>query len=172
VEEYLLTRDPSVYIDNASAEHRFSWIRTNLKVLVHHFGMDFRPYEIPQKNVDSARFVLNSIDPEYRSLPEYHYEKGWLCFLEGDYKQAIAEMEKVLADSSRVPEDQKWQILSLAYRNMGFCYDMTGNRSDAIAMYNQGKETSGRYGSLPGKYIYALFDRWIEEPYKHQESED
>lgn len=93
------------------------------------------------------------------------FDRCWLKFLEEDFQGAISLAESVADRLDDVPSESAWFVKSFFWRNLGFCYDLTGQRAKAVEAYRKCKSVCEELKMNPdyAKSIYADFEN---EPYR------
>jgi tetratricopeptide (TPR) repeat protein len=139
---------------------------TALTPLLHGRNMDFKPDIIPVENIGKAQQILAEWEEYNPNSFALQFEKAWIKFLEKDYIIAVQISESIFDRLNEFAEDNPFRFLF--WRNLAWCYDMTGEREKAIKMYQQCKQVCMEFGLNEniGKMIYGDFEN---EPY-HREN--
>jgi len=136
--------------------------------LIHGPGMDHNPSIIPDTNVEQAKVIIEDWKSEYPNSAYLQFELAWVEFLYGNYKQSIAILESIVSRLEEIPESTQWFIKTFYYRNLGFCYDLLGERDKAINCYNDGIAVCKILG-INESYVKMTYGKYLEEPYKWKE---
>ncbi|NIR46262.1 MAG: hypothetical protein GWN99_17685 [Gemmatimonadetes bacterium] len=112
--------------------NRYYWGK--LTTLLHGPDMDWRPDIIPAGNIDIAGKVLArwraSQPPSHRMM----FDEAWYRFLSDDCDAAVERLNNLAqAVESGAVEDPFVRVYT--YRNLGLCYDLLGERQDALRSY-------------------------------------
>lgn len=110
-----------------------------LRPLLHGPNMDFNPNIISDENINEAKVFLDKWQIENPKSIKLEFELGWYKFLKSSYKDAIKHYKTVVnnLDNLAISDDF---IKAFIYRNLGFCYDMIGEREKAIQNYKIGEK--------------------------------
>lgn len=108
--------------------------------LIHGLGMDDDPTIIPNENIGKAKHVIQEWADYNPNSVYLQFEKGWIEFLEQDYNKAIITLQAISDKLDEIPQTEQWFVKTFYYRNLGFCFDMIGQRSKAIQSYKKCKE--------------------------------
>lgn len=107
--------------------------------LIHGMDMDDNPNIIPIENISKSKPIIEEWE-SYNSNSVYlQFEKGWIEFLEKDYEKAILTLQSISDNLDKVPQSEHWFVKTFYYRNLGFCYDIIGERKKAIQSYEKCK---------------------------------
>jgi len=143
--------------------------QTALTPLVHGQNMDFKPNIISTDNIEKAKLVLAEWEKYNPESVVLQLEKAWIKFLEKDYIKVIQISESLFDRLNEIKEDNPMRALYLSvfWRNLGWSYDMTGEREKAIKMYQQCKKACNELGFNEnlGKMIYGDFEN---NPYNRE----
>ncbi len=135
-----------------------------LAPLLHSMGMDQDPNIIPNDNITKAKLITDEWEKYNPNSALLHFEKGWIGFLEGDYHTALLAYEAIADRVSDFPKLNQWFYTAFYYRNLGYCYDLTGNRERAVEAYNNCKETCNRF-EINESYAQTIYSNYAAEPY-------
>lgn len=135
--------------------------------LIHSLGMDDDPAIIPADNVVQAEQILEQWKLENPQSAYLSYEIAWVNFLKGNYNKSISCLLAIEKRLNEIPESLQWFVKSYYYRNLGFCYDMTGKREEALKCYSDGIEMC-RTLKANQAFINSLYKTYIEHPYNGQ----
>ncbi len=133
--------------------------------LIHGLGMDHDPSIIPDTNIGQAKVILEEWKSDYPNSAYLQFEIAWVEFLEGNYKQSAAILESIAFRLDEIPESTQWFIKTFYFRNLGFCYDMIGEREKAINCYNDGIAMCKKLGTKEF-YVKLTYKNYLAEPYK------
>lgn len=133
--------------------------------LIHGLGMDNDPSIIPDTNIQQAKVILDEWKSDYPNSAYLQFEIAWVEFLDGNYKESAAILETIASRLDEIPEGSQWFIKTFYYRNLGFCYDMLGEREKAINCYNDGIAMCKELG-LKESYVKSTYKNYLVEPYK------
>jgi tetratricopeptide (TPR) repeat protein len=159
------------YFDLSSGEEIESTFRPTLTPFVHGPNMDFKPEIIPRTNIDAAKIIL---DEWHKKQPEsilLEFELGWYYFLISNYDKALSCFEHVLPAMDEIDSEfyrnfTKGNI----YRNIGFCYDLLGEREKAVESYIYGEQLMEQLGKSK-KSIKALYSDYKHKPFQWPEKD-
>ncbi len=132
--------------------------------LVHGLGMDDDPSIIPVENIEQANLLINEWEKQSPNSAFLLFEKAWVEFLEQDYEQAALVFKSIANRLSEVPEDDQWFVKSFYFRNLGFVYDMLGERKKAINCYRECKIVCQELDFDEG-YARSIYKDYDQEPY-------
>ncbi|MDR0754835.1 MAG: DUF5694 domain-containing protein [Prevotellaceae bacterium] len=132
--------------------------------LLHGMNMDDDPTVIPAENTQKAQPVIAEWEELNPSSVMLQFEKAWVKFLEKDYLQAIEISESIAERLNEIPTENQWFFNTFYWRNLGFCYDMTGQRKKAINAYQQGIKVCKEL-NLSERYAQSIFKDFEKEPY-------
>lgn len=135
--------------------------------LIHGPGMDHDPSIIPDTNIGQAKVILEEWKSEYPNSTYLQFEIAWVEFLEGNYKISAAILESIASRLDEIPESVQWFIKTFYYRNLGFCYDILGEREKAINCYNDGIDMCEKLG-IKETYVKLTYKNYLTEPYKRK----
>lgn len=130
--------------------------------LLHGPEMDMIPEQIPAKNIELAEKFMKEWAALETRTARYDFERLWLDFLQAHYAEAV-EVSKRL--QPRIHDLDGWFFPVLFWRNLGFCYDMLGMRTEAVQCYTKGEEIARTLGRSD-EMVRALFANYTQEPYK------
>lgn len=136
-----------------------------LTPVLHGSGMDQDPSIVPAENIERAKPILAEWASQKPSSVRLAFDRCWLKFLEKDFQGAISLAESVADRLDDVPSESAWFVKSFFWRNLGFCYDLTGQRAKAVEAYRKCKSVCEELKMNPdyAKSIYADFEN---EPYR------
>ena len=129
--------------------------------LIHGMGMDDNPDIVPAENIEKAKPIIDEWEKQNSQSVCLQFEKAWIGFLEGDYKQAATILESIEDKLDETPESSQWFVKPFYWRNLGFCYDMMNERKKAINAYKQCKIVClelGRDENSSKKWVYKNYD--------------
>ena len=129
--------------------------------LLHGPGMDENPEIISTENMQHAELLLQEWKKVSTRSVIYDIERIWLNFLLKRYKEGI-EVGKHL--QTRANELEGGFYAMIFWRNLGFCYDMLGNRGEAIKSYTKGEEVAKEMGGSP-EMVQAIFKDYKQKPF-------
>ena len=153
------------YFDTSTPEGIDFLYRSALMPFVHGPEMDLKPEIIPQKNIEEARILLDEWIQKHPDSIDLKYEQGWVNFLESSYQEAIHNLLDVILHQDQIPNDYYGNFLkTYVYRNLGFCYDLIGEREKAVQSYSRGEEWCDRLGEPAWKKEH-LYREHILRPY-------
>jgi tetratricopeptide (TPR) repeat protein len=132
--------------------------------LIHGLGMDDNPDIIPAENIKQTQPVISEWETYNPQSVALHFEKSWIKFLEKNYTDAITIAESVADRLNEIPEDSQWFYLPFFWRNLGFCYDMAGEREKAIKAYQQCKEVCTEL-NLNENFARTIYKNFESKPY-------
>jgi len=135
--------------------------------LIHGQGMDHNPDIIPSENIEKAKPILDEWGKQNPKSVYLQFEKAWIAFLKGKYDQAVTILENIANKLDEIPENDQWFVKSFYYRNLGFCYDMLGNREKAIACYKACKNACKEL-KINEAYAKTIYNDYELKPYKRQ----
>lgn len=133
--------------------------------LIHGLGMDDKPNIIPVENIEKAKVVIKEWSSYSPNSAYLKFEKGWIEFLEKDYTKAIDTFLSISDKLDEVPQSEHWFVKTFYYRNLGFCYDMTGEREKAIKCYDKCRETCKEL-KLNANYARTIYKNYDQKPYR------
>ncbi len=135
-----------------------------LMPLIHGMNMDFTPEIIPAANIEKAKEILLEWEKESSDSAFLQFEKAWVAFLSGEYQEAIDYYLKV-AEQLEVVTASNMMIKPVFWRNLGWNYDLVGQREKAIEAYRKCKDICVEMGidKEYGPYIYKDYQ---EKPYR------
>jgi tetratricopeptide (TPR) repeat protein len=107
--------------------------------LIHGMGMDDDPDIISAEDIVKTEPIIDEWEKYNPNSVYLHFEKGWIQFLNRDYEKAIATLQSVSDKLNEVPQTDHWFVKTFYYRNLGFCYDLIGEREKAITCYKKCK---------------------------------
>ncbi len=157
---------------NIAPEKAENTFRPALIPFVHGPNMDFRPEIIPQTNIEAAKVILDAwqkIQPESILLD---FELGWYYFLVLDHENALNCFERVVPKMEKIESDfYKGFVREFIYRNMGFCYDLLGEREKAVEFYVFGEQILEKFGK-PESYKKAVYRDFKHKPFQWPEKDN
>ncbi len=154
------------YFDLSSGEEIESTLRPILTPFVHGPNMDFKPETISQTNIDAAKIILDEWQKKQPESILLEFELGWYYFLVSDYDKALRCFEHVLPAMDEIDSEFYRNFTKESiYRNMGFCYDLLGEREKAVESYIAGEHMLEKLGK-PEKYRKALYNDYKHKPFQ------
>ena len=152
------------YFDNSTPEGIEQLYSAALLPLIHGMGMDIDPNIIPVENLPKAKSIIdkwNSLQPSSAFL---QFETAWVEFLSSDYENSAVRLEKITDRLDEIPDAQQKFVKSFIYRNLGFCYDLMGNRDKAVDCYNKGEDYCKKL-ELNDSYVKFVYKDYKENPF-------
>lgn len=121
-------------VDSTKIDEYYSTI---LMPFVHAMNMDLNYSLINLNNLPIVEVIIKNWQIDAPNDPRISYEWAWYHFLNKDYDTAIKYCNQYLAS-----KDLSKQVFPdfLAYRIMGFCYDLKNDRANAVECYKKAKE--------------------------------
>lgn len=153
---------PEYYKDKETA------YRLALVPLLHGPNMDDEPAIIPAENIAKARPIITEWELAVGKSRLLNFEKVWYNFLCKDYKRAIREARRYGKSPGEIPAGLQEFILPFFWRNLGFCYDMTGRRKKAAEAYGKGIALCRRMG-MGKEDIDDIYRDYLHHPYRLQQ---
>ena len=144
--------------------------RGALVPLIHGPNMDDDPNIISSENLVKAQLIIAEWEKLNSKSVTLQFEKSWIKFLEKDYQESIKWAESISGRLNELPKEMQWFFKSFYWRNLGFCYDMTGQREKAVNAYKQCKivcEELRIDENYAKTYVYKNFEN---EPYKREKN--
>ncbi len=135
--------------------------------LIHGLGMDDDPNIIPIENIGKAKSVIAEWTSYNPNSVYLQFEKGWIEFLEKDYNTAISTLQTISNRLDEIPQNEQWFVKTFYYRNLGFCYDMIGQREKAIQSYEQCKDMCNEL-NINKNYAKTIYKNYDKEPYNRE----
>ncbi len=151
----------TLYFDLSTPEGEYACYDGALVTLMHGMGMDLYPEKIPAANVDSAKEIIDEWAARKGPATRLRSELGWYHFLKGATRDALADFEAVVPHLADI---QPERMRAVVFRNLGYCYDLTGEREKAIAAYEKGEQIATQIG-FPAEAIRLLFAEYKTKPY-------
>jgi hypothetical protein len=139
IQAYLAQNRAYGYFDLTAPQGADLYYAGVLVVLLHGPDMDFDPARIPSENVVKARSALDEWQQVSPDSPLLQFELGWQSFLASAPAEALAHYERALANLEKIVPEQRDFVRRVIHRNMGFCYDLLGDRERAVAAYDEGE---------------------------------
>ncbi len=162
--EYGLAKGYYDFSDSSSVDNLYSGA---LLPLVHGMNMDAEPHIIPTENIEKAQLIIAEWEQVHPNSVIFLFEKAWVEFLAKDYRAAVKTSESIVDRLDEIRKDNPMRgfFMVFYWRNLGFCYDMLGEREKAIDAYRQCKKTCIDLGmdENRAKMIYADYEN---TPYK------
>lgn len=121
-------------VDSSKVDEYYNTI---VMPFVHAMNMDINYSLINLNNLPIVEVILKNWQADAPGAPRISYEWAWYNFLNKDYDAAIKCCNQYLAS-----KDLSKQVFPdfLAYRIMGFCYDLKNDRANAVECYKKAKE--------------------------------
>lgn len=129
--------------------------------VMHGPGMDQNPSTIPADNFVNAKKLIEMWSADNPDSVWLQFEQGWIAFGEGRYDKALQLLEGIADHVDEIPIAN---LHILYYRNLGWCYDVAGERERAITTYRAGEDFARNMGATE-EWIDGLFLDYEEEPY-------
>ena len=165
IQAYLAENRADGYFDLATPQGVDLYYAGVLMALLHGPDMDFVPASVPSGNVAKARAVLDEWQQVNPDSPLLQFELGWQSFLASAPAEALAHYERALAGLEGIVPEQRDFVRKVIHRNMGFCYDLLGDRERAVASYEEGERLfDAMHG--PAWQRTALFQRYRTTPFR------
>lgn len=133
--------------------------------LLHGLGMDQNPDIITSENIEKAKPIIDEWEEQNPQSVYLQFEKAWIAFLKGEYASAAKISENIANKLDEIPEYSQWFVKSFHHRNLGFCYDMLGNREKAITCYRACKSTCEEM-NINEAYAKTVYKNYEFKPYK------
>jgi len=127
---------PKLYYTNVDSTKIEQYYFYALLPLVHGMNMDFNFKIINLANLPLVKITLDKWSKDLPTCSRLPYEWGWYHFLNGNYDEAIKYCKKDLASDAKTKEFPNYYSL----RTIGFCYDLKGDRTNALAYYQKVRE--------------------------------
>jgi hypothetical protein len=100
-------------------------------------------------SLDDLDYVLKYLPPDYFLLPEMLTMRGRILFRQGNYADAIIELNKAIEQNRAY-----WR----AYSELAKCHEALGNRQAAIEVVREGLKFS------PESKVLQAYERDLSEP--------
>jgi len=152
------------YFDESTPEGVDQLYSAALMPLIHGMGMDFDPNIIPSENLQKAKSIIDKWNSLRPGSAFVQFETAWVEFLSSDYENAAVRLEKITGRLDEIPEAQQKFVKSFIYRNLGFCYDLMGNRDKAVEYYNKGEDYCKKL-ELSDAYIKYVYKDYKDNPF-------
>lgn len=160
------------YFDFSSIGDIESVFRPLLTPFVHGPGMDFNPETIPEINIDAAKIILDKWQEKQPDSILLEYEIGWYYFLTFDNARALQYYKLVIPRIDNIDSEfYRNFVKGSIYRNMGFCYDLLGEREKAVKAYIFGEQILEKLGK-PESYKKALYRNFKHKPFQWPEKDN
>jgi hypothetical protein len=131
---FLEEGDDLLYYESGYPVDTNLYYQNTLVNLIHGPDMDWRPDIISARNVEIAGKVLVRWRASQPVSHRMTFDEAWYQFLSGDCEAAIEQLtDLAVAIEHEQIEDQF--IRAYTYRNLGLCYDLLGERQDALRSY-------------------------------------
>ncbi len=150
--------DLKTYYDFGNTEAVNGYYSSIITTFLHGPNMDFKPNIIPKENIQKAKIILNEWRQKNPESIRLQFEYGWYYFLSSSYKVAI-KYYNIVEDNLKKENIDDDFVKCILYRNLGWCYDMIGERPKAIDCYNEGEK-------LTDKTKFARMKHKIYQDYK------
>jgi len=147
--------------DDASIDVMY---RGALVPLIHGLGMDDDPNIIPFENLIETQSIIAEWEELNPQSVRLQFEKSWIKFLEKDYLKAIEISESIIDRLDEI-EEMQWFFITFYWRNLGFCYDMTGQREKAINAYQKCRKVCEEL-ELNNNFARSIYKDFEEKPYR------
>ncbi|MCT4640215.1 MAG: tetratricopeptide repeat protein [Bacteroidales bacterium] len=132
--------------------------------LIHGMGMDDDPDIISAEDIVKTEPIIDEWEKYNPNSVYLHFEKGWIQFLNRDYEKAIATLQSVSDKLNEVPQSDHWFVKTFYYRNLGFCYDLIGEREKAITCYKKCKAVCKEL-EINDNYARTIYKNYELVPY-------
>lgn len=132
--------------------------------LLHGMGMDDDPNIIPNENINKSKPIIEEWETYNPNSVYLQFEKGWIEFLEKDYEKAISTLTSISDRLDEIPKSGHWFVKTFYYRNLGFCYDLTGKREKAIQAYEKCKIVCKEL-DINENYAKNIYKNYDTKPY-------
>lgn len=136
-----------------------------LTPILHGPDMDDMPSIIKKASLEKAHSIMNEWKHETKESPLLLFNMAWLSFLEGKYSDAIFSVHKMTKLFDEIPSDLQPFIIPFYWRNIGFCYDLKGERKQALRAYNKGIEYCKKQGMTEND-IKDIYKNYQTIPYR------
>lgn len=136
-----------------------------LTPILHGPDMDDMPSIIKKESLEKAHSIMTEWKNETKESPLLLFNMAWLSFLEGKYSDAIITVHKMTKLFDEIPSDLQSFIIPFYWRNIGFCYDLKGERKKALHAYNKGIEYCKKQG-IPDNDIKDIYKDYRNVPYQ------
>ena len=156
--ELIETGNSKKYYDIETQAGLDGYYSSSISILLHGPNMDFNPEIIPEENIKKAKLILDEwkqADPKSIIL---QFELGWYNFLTLSFSKAIMNYSIVIKNMNDITNNSDF-IKAIVYRNIGWSYDMIGDRENAIESYKTGE-------ILIEKTKFSRMERMIYKDYK------
>jgi len=164
--ELIKTGNSKIYYDFSTDEGTNGYYSSLISALLHGPNMDFNPEIIPEKNIKKAKVILDDWEKAKSKSILLQFELGWYNFLIGSYPKAIEHYKTVINNIDNIKLNADF-IKSSVYRNIGWCYDLTGKREKAIECYKKGETLIEK--TKFGKMKQMIYKNYKTIPYKKRE---
>jgi hypothetical protein len=165
IAEFVEKNLPKGYFDTEDSTSIDLMYQGALVSPIHGMGMDDDPSIIPPENLVKIQPIIAEWEELNPHSAVLQFEKAWIKFLEKDYRKAIEISESISGRLDEFPKESIWFCKSFYWRNLGFCYDMTGQRERAVEAYKQCKKVCYEMG-FNENYIKSIIKDFEREPYK------
>jgi tetratricopeptide (TPR) repeat protein len=138
VANFLNEKDALPYFEQGCSKGIDDYFRETLVAIVHGPDMDAFPGKIPQTNIDMAGKLLKRWKASTPETPQRSFDLAWWSFLSKDYPEAVARYRAL----TKQIEDRSVTDLffrTSTYVNLGRCYDLLGDRKNALDCYDHVK---------------------------------
>lgn len=135
VEAFLLEENDLPYYLEGFPEDTTRYYSGKVTNLIHGPNMDWRPEIIPTRNIEVAGLVLARWRASQAESPRLLLDEGWQHFLAGDCPGAIEHLLPLTGAIERGEVDDLF-VRAYAYRNLGWCHDLLGDRDSALEAYS------------------------------------
>ena len=133
--------------------------------LLHGLYMDAKPELVPEDNIAKAVKLLDEWKSQKPDSVHLQFELAWVDFLKSNYESAIQRLNAIKDRMEEIQEDSRSFVAVFLYRNLGLCYDLTGEREKAVSSYNKGVSIA-REAGYSEPYIDSTFKKLLEKGYK------
>ena len=152
------------YYDAADSSAVDAMYGEALVPLIHGMGMDEDPTLIPAENIEKALPIVEEWEKRHPRSVSLQFEQSWIKFLQKDYSDAIGIAKRIAHRLNEIPKESQWFVKTFYWRNLGFCYDMVGQREQAVKAYRECKNTCKEL-NLNEHFAKGIYKNFENEPY-------
>lgn len=139
VRAFLEDEDDLAYYGEGFPADTTAYFRGKITGLLHGPDMDWRPDIIRASDIEKAGKVLARWRSSQPESPELLFDEGWYYFLADDCDTAVKSLS-TLTSALDAGEVEDPFVAVYAYRNLGLCQDILGNRAVALRAYARVRE--------------------------------